>query len=123
MWHSQGNPWRARVVACAQVHSGTRLTHGVLGFCFTVVSASHPPHVVDARVEEFIADFAASKCVACVCVCVCACVCSAGTRTGRSEAQALTFTGCLDHGHMTLHKACERRLCGAGKPRVCLCLG
>jgi hypothetical protein len=40
------------------VHSGFRLTHGVLGFYFHVVSASHTASHVDHRIEAFIASFA-----------------------------------------------------------------
>jgi hypothetical protein len=45
------------------VHSGTRLTHGVLGFCVVVVSAAHPPAEVEARVEAFLHDFRATLAV------------------------------------------------------------
>jgi hypothetical protein len=39
------------------VHSGTRLTHGVLGFCVVVVSAAYGPLYVEGRVEAFLAAF------------------------------------------------------------------
>ena len=45
------------------VQSGVRLTHGVLGFCFTVVSAKFPSEHCDARVEAFIQSFYDTKCV------------------------------------------------------------
>lgn len=40
------------------VHSGTRQTHGVLGFCVSVVSAAFAPAEVEARAEAFLAAFA-----------------------------------------------------------------
>ena len=43
------------------VHSGVRLTHGVLGFCFTVVSAKFPSQHLDARIETFIKSFYETK--------------------------------------------------------------
>eukprot|EP00798_Chlamydomonas_sp_ICE-L_P021126 gene21126-28013_t len=39
------------------VHSGVRMTHGILGFCFTVQSAKFPAEHVDASVETFIQGF------------------------------------------------------------------
>ena len=36
------------------VHSGMRLTHGVLGFAVVVVSAAHGPEYLDARVDAFL---------------------------------------------------------------------
>ncbi len=41
------------------VSSGTRLTHGVLGFCVTVVSAAYPPGHVEERIEAFLGGFGA----------------------------------------------------------------
>jgi hypothetical protein len=41
----------------SQVHTGTRLTHGVLGVCAVVVSAKFPPDHVDQRVEAFLGSF------------------------------------------------------------------
>ncbi len=49
---------RCRSMLCAQVHTGTRLTHGVLGFCVVVVSASHTAAQVDERVDAFLVEFA-----------------------------------------------------------------
>ncbi|KAK9808961.1 hypothetical protein WJX72_007074 [[Myrmecia] bisecta] len=39
------------------VHCGVRLTHGILGFCFLVVSGVHGPAHLDARIEDFLASF------------------------------------------------------------------
>jgi hypothetical protein len=39
------------------VHSGGRLTHGVLGFCVVVVSAAYPADYVEGRIEAFLAAF------------------------------------------------------------------
>lgn len=38
------------------VHSGPRLTHGVSGFCVTIVSAKHPADFLVAAVETFLAE-------------------------------------------------------------------
>ncbi len=42
------------------VGSGARLTHGVLGFCVSIVSAAHPAETLEARAEEFLASYAAT---------------------------------------------------------------
>lgn len=39
------------------VYTGARLTHGVLGFCITVVSAAYSADHVADRIEEFLSDF------------------------------------------------------------------
>jgi secreted Zn-dependent insulinase-like peptidase len=39
------------------VSSGARLTHGAVGFCVTVVSASHSTAEIRARVDRFLHDF------------------------------------------------------------------
>lgn len=39
------------------VHSGTRLTHGVLGFAVVVVSAARGPRFLDGRIERFLRGF------------------------------------------------------------------
>lgn len=39
------------------VHSGTRLTHGVVGFCVVVQSGVHGPAHLEARVEAFLESF------------------------------------------------------------------
>lgn len=39
------------------VSSGTRLTHGVTGFCVVVVSAAFEAAVVQQRIEEFMHSF------------------------------------------------------------------
>ncbi|KAI8472962.1 MAG: Metalloenzyme, LuxS/M16 peptidase-like protein [Monoraphidium minutum] len=39
------------------VHSGSRLTHGVLGFCVVVVSAAYGVEHVEGRVEAFLASY------------------------------------------------------------------
>ncbi|CAL8470131.1 g9673 [Coccomyxa elongata] len=41
------------------VHASTRLTHGILGFDFVVVSATHGPQHLDERIEAFLTAFAA----------------------------------------------------------------
>ncbi|KAK9915769.1 hypothetical protein WJX75_003936 [Coccomyxa subellipsoidea] len=41
------------------VHASTRLTHGILGFAFVVVSATYGPGHVDERIETFLRGFAA----------------------------------------------------------------
>lgn len=46
-------------VVSSQVYTGTRLTHGVLGFCVVVVSARFPPTHVEGRIEAFLESFAA----------------------------------------------------------------
>jgi nardilysin len=39
------------------VHSGMRLTHGVLGFAVVIMSGTAPPSTVDARIEAFLSSF------------------------------------------------------------------
>jgi secreted Zn-dependent insulinase-like peptidase len=72
------------------VSSGARLTHGVVGFAVTVVSAAFDAQVVEQRVGDFLQEFYDGalavrvdillrslmlECVVFVFVCVCVCVC------------------------------------------------
>jgi hypothetical protein len=49
------------------VYSGMRLTHGVLGFCFGVVSAKMHSEALEARIETFVLAFMEDKWVARLC--------------------------------------------------------
>lgn len=40
------------------VSSGTRLTHGVLGFCISIVSGEYSAEHLDRRIEAFLTGFA-----------------------------------------------------------------
>ncbi|GAB4823775.1 hypothetical protein N2152v2_010821 [Parachlorella kessleri] len=40
------------------VHSGMRLTHGILGFCVVIMSGVHGPAYLDSRIEAFLEGFA-----------------------------------------------------------------
>ncbi len=44
-----------------QVHGGTRLTFGVGGLAFIIVSAAHPPHHLHTRLESFLQNFIRTK--------------------------------------------------------------
>lgn len=45
----------------SQVHGGTRLTYGVGGLAFIIISAVQPAHHLDARLEAFLQDFIHNK--------------------------------------------------------------
>ena len=43
------------------VYSGMRMTHGVLGFCFGIVSAKFHSEHLESRIEAFLAWVAGEK--------------------------------------------------------------
>jgi hypothetical protein len=97
------------------VHSGSRLTHGVLGFCVVVVSAAYGVDHVEGRVEAFLAEFRGTLQVGCgLRACarvlrvyghalrVCACGCVRGVRvcvcmSARTCAYAIVMLLVLRH--------------------------
>jgi hypothetical protein len=56
------------------VSSGTRMTHGVTGFCVVVVSAAYDADTVEACIEAFMQDFSSITlqvrplCACCACL-------------------------------------------------------
>ena len=55
------NQLRTREQLGYTVYSGMRLTHGILGFCFGVVSSKMSSEGVEARVDAFLDHFASDK--------------------------------------------------------------